>query len=55
MAADKIICIFCGGMAKVKEQDNLKIVSCPQCKRETELGNYQGMFDKWLDDIRRKE
>jgi hypothetical protein len=55
MEREKIICIFCGAIAKIKEQDDLIIVSCPQCKRETELDEYQGVFDKWLGDIRNKD
>jgi len=37
MGREKIICIFCGAIARVKEQDGQKIVSCPQCMRDTEL------------------
>ena len=55
MDRDKIICIFCGRSAKIKEQDDLKIVVCPKCKRETELDAYQGIFDQWLGDIRNKD
>jgi aspartate 1-decarboxylase len=55
MEREKIICIFCGAIAKVKEQDNLIIVSCPQCKRETEVNEYQDIFNQWLGDIRNKD
>lgn len=55
MEPEKIVCIFCGGKANVKKQDDLKIVACPQCKRETELDEYQDIFDKWLGDIRNKD
>ena len=55
MDRDKIVCIFCGAIAKIKEQDDLIIVSCPQCKRETELDEYQVIFDQWLGDIRNKD
>jgi hypothetical protein len=55
MDRDGIVCIFCGGRADIKEQDNLKIVSCPKCKRETDLDTYQDMFDKWMGDIRDDE
>ena len=55
MDREKIICIFCGAIAKIKERDNLKIVSCPRCKRETELDEYQDIFDQWLGDIRNKD
>jgi len=47
-----MICIFCGGRAKIRKQKDLKIVSCPFCKRETELDTYQDMFDRWIGDIR---
>ena len=52
MVTEKIICIFCGGKATVKEKDNREIVSCSKCKRETDLDTYQVMYDKWLGDIR---
>jgi hypothetical protein len=55
MDRDGIVCIFCGGRADIKEHDNLKIVSCPECKRETDLETYQDMFDKWMGDIRKEE
>ncbi len=54
MNRDTIICIFCGGKANIKKQSNNKIVSCPQCKRETELDEYQAIFDKWMGDIRKE-
>ena len=50
-----IICIYCGAIAMVKEQDNLIIVSCPRCKRETEVDEYKDIFDQWLGDIRNKD
>jgi len=40
MERDKIVCIFCGAIARIMEQGNLKIVSCSLCKRETELDAY---------------
>ncbi len=55
MDRENIICIFCGAIAKIKEQGDQIIVSCPQCKRETELDEYQAIFDKWLGDIRNKD
>jgi hypothetical protein len=55
MERDTIKCFFCGGKANIKEQDDLIIVSCPQCKRETVLDTYQEMFDVWLGDIRTKD
>jgi hypothetical protein len=55
MERDTIKCFFCGGKANIKEQDNHKVVSCPQCKRETELDEYQDIFDVWLGDIRTKD
>jgi phage FluMu protein Com len=55
MEREKIICIFCGAIAKVKEQDDLIIVSCPRCKRETEVDEYQEIFNQWLGDVRNKD
>jgi hypothetical protein len=56
MATDrKIVCIFCGGIANIKDQNNLIVVSCPKCKRETALDTYQDIFDKWMGDIRKDE
>ena len=55
MKREKIICIFCGKIAQIKEQDDLKIVVCPKCKRETELDTYQDIFYQWLGDIRNKD
>lgn len=55
MDRDGIVCIFCGGRADIKEKDNLKIVSCPKCKRETDLETYQDIFDRWMGDIRDNE
>jgi hypothetical protein len=52
MATEKNVSIFCGGRATAKEKDNREIVSCPKCKRETDLDTYQIMYDKWLGDIR---
>ena len=55
MEREKIICIFCGRIANIKEQGDLRIVVCPKCKRETELAEYQDIFDQWLGDIRNKD
>ena len=55
MKVDTIKCFFCGGKANIKEKGDLKVVSCPQCKRETELDEYQDMFNIWLGDIRNKD
>jgi hypothetical protein len=54
MDHDTIKCFFCGGKANIKEQGDLKVVSCPKCKRETELDTYQDMFDQWIGDIRKE-
>ncbi len=51
----KIVCIFCGSFASVRIQNDLKIVTCSYCNRETELGTYQDMFDRWVDEIRKEE
>ena len=51
---ESIICIFCGGTANIKEQNNQEVVSCPTCKRDTELVTYQDLFDLWLGDIRKE-
>jgi phage FluMu protein Com len=56
MVADrKIVCIFCGGLANIRDQNNLIVVSCPKCKRETELDTYQDIFDNWMGDIREED
>jgi len=51
----KIRCIFCGNLASIRTQNNLKVVSCPSCKRETELDTYQDMFECWIDEIRQED
>ena len=55
MEHNTIKCFFCGGKANISEQDDLKIVVCPKCKRETELETYQELFDVWMGDIRNKD
>ncbi len=55
MERENIICIFCGRIAKIKTQGDLKIVVCPKCKRETEMDTYQDIFDQWLGDVRNKD
>jgi len=51
----KVRCIFCGSLASIKSQNRLKVVACPSCKRETELDTYQGLFDQWIDEIRKED
>jgi hypothetical protein len=51
---DSIICIFCGKKADIINIENLTTVKCRYCKRETELDNYQEMFDMWIGDIRKE-
>ena len=51
----RIVCIFCGGRANITRVNDLKVVSCPKCKRETELDTYQEMFDRWVGDIRKED
>ena len=55
MDHDTIKCFFCGGKANIKEQGGQKVVTCPKCKRETELVAYQNIFDQWMGDIRNKD
>ena len=55
MDRENLKCFFCGAIAEVMEQGDLKVVSCPKCKRDTELDEYQDMFDVWLGDIRTKD
>ena len=54
MEREKIICIFCGRIAKIKEQGDLKIVICPKCKRETEMDEYQDVFDRRVETWRQR-
>ena len=51
----RMVCIFCGGRAKLTRVNGLKVVSCPFCNRETELDTYQDMFDRWIDEIRKED
>jgi hypothetical protein len=55
MEREKIVCIFCGGIARINDKDDTKVVTCPKCKRETELDEYQDIFDVWMGDIRNKD
>jgi phage FluMu protein Com len=55
MDGETVKCFFCGGKADIKVQGDLKVVICPQCKRKTELDEYQDKFDVWLGDIRTKD
>jgi hypothetical protein len=54
MDTETVKCFFCGGKADIKVQGDLKVVTCQQCKRETELDEYQDMFEVWLGDIRKE-
>jgi ribosomal protein L37AE/L43A len=54
MERDQIVCIFCGGKANIDKRGNLKIVTCPMCKRETELDRYQELFEQWIGEIRKE-
>jgi hypothetical protein len=51
MEHDTIKCFFCGDETNINQQDDLKIVVYPKYKRETELDEYQEMFDQWIGDI----
>ena len=53
MKRKMIACIFCGNMADIIEKDELRFVSCSNCKQETELGTYQETFDHWVDEKRK--
>ena len=48
-----IACIYCGNIADIIKKGELRLVSCSNCKRETELGTYQEIIDQWVDDKRR--
>jgi len=54
MDREKIICIFCGKQADIENQEDLTIVTCSHCKRETDLNKYENIFDQWLSDIRKE-
>ena len=47
----KMVCIYCGNFSFIRSQSGLKVVTCPHCNRETDLGTYQVMFDRWIDEI----
>jgi len=51
--ADQIICIFCGNKADVAKRGQSTMVICGHCGRETEVDEYQEIFNKWLGDIRK--
>lgn len=53
-AERRMACIFCGGGANIRNQDNPTVVVYPFCKRETGLDTDQGMFDRWNDEIRKE-
>ena len=48
-----IACIFCGKMADIVQEGELRMVSCSHCEKETELGTYQEIFDRWVDEKRK--
>lgn len=52
--AEQIICIFCGKQADVAEKGQSTMVICKHCKRETEVDEYQEIFNQWLGDIRKE-
>jgi len=54
MERKQIVCIFCGGKANIDQRDNLKFVTCPMCKRETEFDRYQKLFEQWIGEIRKE-
>ena len=53
MKRKKIACIYCGNVADILKKGELRLVSCDNCKRETELDAYQRIFDQWVDDKRK--
>jgi hypothetical protein len=53
MARKIIACIHCGTMADIIEKGDLRFVCCSKCQKETELGTYQEIFDRYVDDKRR--
>lgn len=55
MTNKKIVCLFCGSFALIQKRNDLKVVVCSNCKRQTELDTYQDMFDRWVDEIRNED
>jgi transcription elongation factor Elf1 len=54
MDRNLIVCIFCGKKADIVKQDESVMVACSHCDRETELDEYQELFDQWIDEIRKE-
>ena len=52
--AEQIICIFCGKQADVVKRGQSTIIICGNCNRETEVDEYQEIFNQWLGDIRKE-
>ena len=53
MERNLIVCIFCGKKAEIVVQDGSKYVSCGHCDKETDLDEYQELFNQWIDEIRK--
>ena len=47
-----IACVYCWKMADIVKKGELRFVLCNNCKKETELGTYQEIFDQWVDNKR---
>ena len=51
---EQIICIVCGQKADVVKRGQSTMVICRYCNRETEVDEYQEIFNQWLGDIRKE-